>query len=135
MTTAATAKRGTRKKAIHKHVEFAALWQEVYENGGSYREMRDKLDQLGHTCTREYVRQMVRSLGLPQPDNRTQKRDYFLEELHHLAGFGLGAHEIAQRLGLTCDALVRKIDQLRFHGLTHIRFPGYFRDEHEGEMA
>ena len=111
-----------KKVALHKSVDLKTMWQEVRDAGGSYGELAQ---QLG--CSREYARQMVRDQGLPMIDNRTRTdgRDYFLEELDHLLGFGLGVYEIAQRFNLTPDHLVRKVAKLRERGLTDIRFDTY----------
>lgn len=98
------------------------IWEAITADGGGTQELGKHLG-----VTRERARQLVKKLGLPKRDRRGAATREFIEELEWFAGFGLGAHEIAQKFGMTADALVRRIDRLRARGLTTVSFPTYFR--------
>jgi hypothetical protein len=125
------AKKAARKAAVWDSVDLPALWRETTANGGSYREIAE---QLGLTA--EYVRQSVKKLGLPQFDKRIEDAKYFLEELEHLAGLGMGVQYIANALGMEPDRLVKKVNNLRGQGRTEVKFDSWhpYKWGHDEEM-
>lgn len=111
-----------KKVSAEMKTKIPEIWEQIQIDGGATKELGERLG-----VTRERARQLVKELGLPHRDRRGATTREFVEDLEHLFSFGLGAHEIAQKLGTNADALVRQIDRLRARGLTTVSFPTYFR--------
>lgn len=110
------------KVTAEMKTKIPEIWEQIQIDGGGTPELGHRLG-----VSRERARQLVKELGLPHRDRRGATIREFVEDLEHLFSFGLGAHEIAQKLGTNADALVRQIDRLRARGLTTVSFPTYFR--------
>lgn len=102
------------------------MWAGIQDAGGGFRVLGEHLG-----VSTERARQLVKELELPHRDTRGVQTQEFLEELEFLAGFQLGAHELAQRFGMTARSLVERIDRLRARGLTTVSFPNYFEGERD----
>ena len=117
-------RRNTRKITPELRAQIPEIWTEITGNGGGQKELAERLG-----VTRQRVTQLLDELGLPRRHLAKQRAEEFLEELEHLAGFGLGVYEISRALGLTPDDLVDRVDYLRHHGKTDLNFSTYRLEE------
>lgn len=114
------------KVSAETKARIPEMWAEIQTGGGGFRVLGERLG-----VTAERARQLVRELELSHVDQRIERSETFLEELHFLVSLGLGVYELSKALNIPCDSLVRKVDNLRHNGKTTVSFPGYFREEWE----
>lgn len=108
------------EKAEEKRAEVTALWERIRSEGGSRKELA-----LALGVTRQAVDYLIRKYSIEVEHTAKERARIFQEELTFFLSCGLGVHEIAQRLGVTPEFLVRKVDSLRGKGQTAVNFDSY----------
>lgn len=121
---AATGKSGRKyygkKISTELRAQIPQIWDEITSDGGGAPELGLHLG-----VSRERARQVVKELGLPNPDRRGRRTEEFLEELEFLAGFRLGVKEMSEKFGLSPEQFVSKVEHCRVRGLTALSYTNY----------
>lgn len=114
----------TTRKKIPPEVmsRLPEIWEQVRLDGGGLKELAKRLGVSG-----ERARQLVKEHSLPRTHSSKEKAAIFLEELEHMHSLGQGVYAISKALGMTPDALVRKVDDLHYAGKTKVLFHGWHR--------